>query len=49
MGSRSEKAADVASAVAYLVKAAKQDPQFAEPKDRFDREPPAPVADDGGT
>ena len=49
MGSRSEKAADVASALAYLVKAAKKDPQFAEPKDKFDREPPAPAAPDGGT
>lgn len=50
MGSRSEKAADVASALAYLVKAAKQDPQYADPKDRFDRDPPAPSAPaDGGT
>ncbi|HCH63665.1 MAG TPA: hypothetical protein DFR83_12740, partial [Deltaproteobacteria bacterium] len=49
MGSRSEKAADVASALAYLVKAAKKDPQYAEPKDRFEREPPAPAAADGGT
>ena len=41
MSSRTERAADVASALAYLLKAAKQEPQYAEPKDRFNREPPA--------
>ena len=45
MSSRSEYAADVASALAYLVKAAGKDPTFAEPVDRFDREPPAATAD----
>jgi len=48
MNSRSERAADVASALAYLVKAAQKDPQYAAPKDRFDREPPAPSTADGG-
>ena len=44
MNSRSERAADVASALAYLLKAAKKDPVYAEPKDRFAGEPPAPAA-----
>jgi hypothetical protein len=48
MGSRADKAADVASALAYLVKAAKKDPSYADPPDRFDREPPA-AASGGGT
>jgi len=48
MSSRAERAADVASAMAYLIKSAKQDPTYKTSSDRFKQEPPAPTtADDG--
>lgn len=47
MGSRTDKATELASALAYLIKAAAKDPSY-ERVDRFDREPAAP-AGAGGT
>jgi len=48
MGSRTDKATELASALKYLIKAASVDPTYAKPADRFAREPSAPTAD-GGT
>ena len=48
MSSRTERAADVASALAYLLKAAKNEPTYAAPKKRFDREPPAASSAESG-
>lgn len=45
MSSRPEKAARVASALQYLVKAAAVDPAYAEPVDRFAQAPPPAPAD----
>jgi hypothetical protein len=48
MSSRAERAADVASAMAYLIKAAKKDPTYKTSTERFKQEPPAPSTADGG-
>ena len=49
MGSRTDKATELVSALQYLIKAASLDPAYATPPDRFDQEPSSPTADAGGT
>jgi len=47
MGSRADKATELASALRYLLKAVAVDPAYAAPTDRFGQEPAAPTAESG--